>query len=582
MLEHEHVGESSEQFSNLQLSETQPATDVSVRPSVNRHFLRYLGMLAVVLTFLVIWFAMPTLTQLAGLHSQVQLLPSDPSLPISIAREDDTLRISAKQGLVFFGNRFSSPWINASQLLVRWVPSSDPTRTLKLQPQTYLVNINNGAIVQSPLSDRDWQAVPREDGKRLVLIQGNYDSAPQVELSNLETGEVQTVYDMNASATQWAGADAHKWDAAGMYGMAVDVNWIGDNTFVLSIQELQNDDLPGWGTRPKLMLVHTADHRVQVLAPTGELIAHAPGGNLVWQSGWVQGDLFTLAPPYNGSPVQVSTGTLWKSDVAVANNGQIAWIESEAPPGDWSRELPITCGNCAGRDRPPDPMPLIKSLAVWDGISGQVRHLSAPSDLLWEFSSTNSKSGRYAGLRWRKDDSALLYAAHIAQSSSATPGSSAKHTGLYQLDLDGRITLLQEHNWYGNLDLLWEGNDNSIYYYLTSRISEVTGYEDGPGNIWRLYSDGSVETLERGFPNNKGRAETLNGNGVIVRDLNTGEARTAVFSSRKPDEFDRGWGGVDTLVPLSPDGQWAAFEGSHSDHLSGKEQHEEILVAPIR
>jgi hypothetical protein len=156
--------------------------------------------------------------------------------------------------------------------------------------------------------------------------------------------------------------------------------------------------------------------------------------------------------------------------------------------------------------------------------------------------------------------------------------------------MDGKATSLSKHDWYANLHVEWVGIDNSIYYFLTSPISMDTGYDEGPGKVWQIDPDGVTSSLpetERTTDwvvDNHGLMETLNRRdaGAIVRNLNTGVVKYARFLHASPNEFGLSWNTIEDLIPLSPDGTWAAFAGSLSDVIDEETLRKDILVVEVK
>src|SRR5439155_16884104 len=216
--------------------------------------------------------------------------------------------------------------------------------------------------------------------------------------------------------------------------------WIGENTFALTLPpEDERAYLYHWG---KVLLADAATKQVSVLAEEGQLVAALPDGTLLLRRGWIDGELQALAPPYDAPPRTISPRGTWATGWAVSPDGQkVAWLELEIPPGDWSRRLPPNC--CT-----PDPAPIPKAVAVWD--KARSNGGKAPAQAVQRFPISGFKWSQpgYAWmqedqLRWRKDSSALLYAAPAQDNP--------QHTAVLQLSLSGTSTLLAEHDWDGHI-----------------------------------------------------------------------------------------------------------------------------------
>ncbi|HKP51083.1 MAG TPA: hypothetical protein VJ183_00375 [Chloroflexia bacterium] len=473
--------------------------------------------------------------------------------PVSLVRDGEGFRLDVYEGTARFGFgpgvRSSSPWIGPSQLVVEWYSPAGLD-----QSKSYLLNLANDKVELLSWAAREASTAPRPDGKRVVLM-----NALTVTLIDMEMGKTETVYDFTPTVSQWAGAEAHAWDLGSLpISVDAEVVWLDQETFVLSLTPRNEKDTIDYAS--KLLLVNTARREVRLLAARGTLANVHYKDTLLWQSGGVEGGLQMLAPPYMDQPTTITPDSpkgTWIRDWAITPDGKlVAWIEATAPPGDWFYRLPFACSACGRRD----PEPKVEAIALWDRATGQISRFPAPN-VIWSLATTNVR--HTGGLRWRNDGSALLYATHISDKGVAE---NAGRTALYELAPDGRSTLLAEHNWHGNLEIMWEGNNGSIYYYAMGEKSVAAG------DIIRLYPDGNRQVVQ-GYIGHAhwaldkdGRLEILKEQSVGVRDLTTGAIQVTIFPNGA-GEFDTGWSTVDHLVPLSPDGRWAAFAGSNSDLL---------------
>jgi hypothetical protein len=498
------------------------------------------------------------------------------SEPVSFVRDGEGFRLDVHEGVASFGLGpaiwSASPWIGSSALVVQW-----DSITERGQSKSYLLDFVGSKLESLPWSAREWSAIGNSDGRRAILVKAA-EQALTIKLADIETGKTETVYDLVASVPQWAGAEAHAGDLGTLpFYVYASASWVGQDAFVLALKPRIDKDTTDYAS--KLLLVDTARHEVRVLAARGTLAEPLPNGALLWQSGGVDGGLQMLTPPYTDQPTIITEGGPWIRDwVATNDGGRVAWLEAEAPRGDWARQLPRTCAPCGAKD----PEPTLKSAAIWDRTTGKVSRYPAPAGLVWSFSTTNMQ--QKGNLLWRKDGSALLYATHIADKGGAE---NSGRTALNELTLDGLSTLLSEHAWYGHLDTLWEGNDGSIYYYLLGEKSVSAG------DIIRRHPDGKLEILytytgwQAWTVNRDGYLEMLRGNSVMVTNLNTGDTQEAVFSQADPGQFDTGWGSITTLVPMSPGAKWAAFAGSNSDLIMASpdgtpDRSRTVYIVPVK
>jgi hypothetical protein len=91
------------------------------------------------------------------------------------------------------------------------------------------------------------------------------------------------------------------------------------------------------------------------------------------------------------------------------------------------------------------------------------------------------------------------------------------------------------------------------------------------GDLVRRDPDGRLEVLHENLSSNMwwiepGKwLEVLQEGGVVIYDFATGSTHYARFSDHAPSPGELGWGGVQDLVPISPNGEWAAYAGTNSD-----------------
>jgi hypothetical protein len=461
--------------------------------------------------------------------------------PLSLVRERQGWQLDVHDGSVRFGaGGGPTPWVGSSRLLLEWF-----SRPRLGQHKTYLLDIASGRLEPLPGTDVGGGIFPAGDGRSAVLV-GSPGPAARVRFWRRNSMPAETVYDTNPAVAQWAGPAAHVWDMGGA-NLFVAVTRIRPDSFVLALtpDPFKSATIPDWGT--KLLLIDTTRRHVRVLTSRGELTGVFPDGTVLWQEGWVDGSLRLLAPPYDGQPVEVVPGGTWTRDWTISPDGQrVAWLEIVPPPGDWSRRLPSGC--CGG----PDPDPAVRAIGVWERDSGQVRHLPV-TGVNWSLSKDNIL--HWPGLHWRRDSSALLYAGH----SQRNP----RGTALYQLALDGQAVALADYDWQGTLGVIGEGDDRSLYYYVSGR-----GYE-GNAEIIRRSDDGTQQVLHKGgmmeWVGAQGKLEILERDQLVLWDIATGEAHLAAFPLDELDSGQLGFGKVDRLVPVSPNGRWAAYAGSNSD-----------------
>ncbi|HYP40022.1 MAG TPA: hypothetical protein VEX13_06640 [Chloroflexia bacterium] len=479
------------------------------------------------------------------------------SAPISLAREGDGFRLDVYEGRVVLGSNDwidSSSWIDSSHLVVGWT-SPDTLLGADNVYSNYIIDVDDGKLMELPNylpKERDEQikVVPSPDGDKAVIIwEARY---LRVALFDFATGSVQEVANIVPGTPQWAGPEINLTEfptGEGVHGFA-EPAWAGNDIFVLTIIIDRGENGPAplnWG---KVLLVDTTQQKVSVLAERGTVAGIFPDGAVLLRPGWIDGEL-QLFRPGDNSLTRVAPSGPWRAGWSFSPDGkQVAWMELTPPPGLWTQAIP---GNCCT-----DPIPTLKGITVWDRTSGEVRRFDAPR-FAWYDLDLRGWSQEPQTV-WSTDSSALFYFARPTQDSA----------GLYRLPLNGQPTPVVETNTPNLIRLVAQGDDGSIYYMIGSAIMV-----EGPGcngcvQLMRRYPDGKLEIVhEYNAPvdwivDKQGRYRRIKDGGVAFTDLQTGQSHQVNFPGAQIRLGDVGWGRLSGLVPISPDGLWAAYAGSDS------------------
>ncbi|HKP51438.1 MAG TPA: hypothetical protein VJ183_02180 [Chloroflexia bacterium] len=476
--------------------------------------------------------------------------PADGS-PISLVKVGDGYRVYPHRGIVRFGVGGMPSWLGPSRFQVLWSSGKAP-----YEGSRYLVDLQLGTIEKYNPPPPEWYApygsVPHPDGKRALKLIGATEDIWGVSYYDVATKQEQTVYDRDAAVPQWAGAEVHEPGLALSPGSPT---WLSEDTFLLYLGASPATGEPHGKSR--LLLVDASSHKIRVLAKEGG--AHCPceyGMPLLYQTGDISGLLLMLLSPYTGAPITLTSGGPWIRDWAATPDGRrVAWVEATAPPGDWAERLPDPCIPCE-RIGQRDPEPEVQAIAIWDSATGQVFRYK-PDGLVWSLGSAYFMQWQLVRLHWRTDGSTLLYSTHTA-------GASGRST-LYSLVPGGQPEVLAEHQWDGSILFLGEGQDGSIYYWVTGRKYYASG------DVVRRHHDGRLEVLHENLTSNMwwlepGKwLEVIQEGAVTLHDFATSSARYARFYDHEPSLGELGWGGVQDLVPISPGGEWAAYASTDSD-----------------
>lgn len=499
-----------------------------------------------------VWSALPATPTALPLTPTPLPTPSDGS-PISLIKVGDGYQVYVHRGTVRLGVGGMPVWVGPSQLQIQWSSGKEP-----YEGASYLVDLRAGTIEKYNPARPEWEvnthsysSVPHPDGKQALLLKGGTEDVWGVTYYDVATKQEQTVYDRNASVPQWAGTQVHE---PGIALSPASPLWLSEDTFLLLLGPSPVTGEPrGKGA---LLLVNVSNHTVRLLTKEGSSYTAQYGLPVVYQTGDISSPLLMLPAPYTGTPITLTSGGPWIRDWTATPEGRrVAWVEATPPPGDWSKRLPSPCIPCEGPG-PKDPEPDVQAIAIWDAATGKVYRYK-PSGLVWSLGSAYFMQQEQGGLHWRVDGATLLYATH----TSGTPGRS----NLYGITPGGQPEILAQHPWDGTIHFLGEGKEGSLYYWVTGR-----GYY-ASGDLVQRHPDGSVEVLHENLTSNmwwveQGKwLEVLQEGAVTIHDFATGTARYARFSDHAPSPGELGWSGVQDLVPVSPDGMWAAYAGTNSD-----------------
>jgi hypothetical protein len=468
-------------------------------------------------------------------------VPGSP--PISLARDGNGFRLDVYEGSAGFDAVNRAPWIDASRLLVAWYSTSE-TPTAVYSHATYMVDTTSGKLLTLPGNESNRDVFLSPDGNLAVMVSQN---TLHVALYDFRSGALQTVADLDPSVAQWAGLDANLSEFKP--GTEIFVNatpsWAGNDTFALTVQHSSGAGSAfGWD---KSLLVNTAQHSVRVLANRGTVVATFPNGSVLVRSGRIDGEM-QLFRPGDSSPITVAPSGLWTVSWSISPDGkQVAWFEMTPPASNGTQTPPVEC--CASQQPP-----ALKDIAVFDSTTGNIRRFDVSGiafispGFLWT-------SGD--NIKWGKDNSTLFYSAHAVKDQ----------TTLYRLSLNGQATAIVDMDKLVGLDVVAEGNDGSIYYTIIGADCQTCVQLIG------RHPDGTVEVVH---PNGEaiswqvdgqGRLEEMKDGGILLTDLVTGQSHQVNFPGETIDTSKLGMAllGVGSLVPISPDGNWAAYAGSQSD-----------------
>ena len=303
--------------------------------------------------------------------------PSANVEPVRFVPDAEGYKLYVDSGVTYYGEQTHGrwdPWVGPSRLLVTWLSRAFDGERVH---DGYLLNLDAGRVERLPGFRVHMQVYAREDGKKAILLDLNNDGGPpRIYLSNVETGEVQTVYDLDDDVAQWAGEEMRPKDQelSISNGEAI---WAGQEAFVVDVSpglrppagsEGTEEELPRW--EDTLLLVDIINQRVDVVQ--GFLAGVLPDGSVLISHDTAMGEeLEVHTPPYDGAPVTISQPGVWISNVQVSSYGRnVAWIESQPPSPDLLDDQHMVCfEGCRFR-----PKPL--AVAFWETGTGRMRRVA--------------------------------------------------------------------------------------------------------------------------------------------------------------------------------------------------------------
>lgn len=466
---------------------------------------------------------------------------------LTLEREGEGFRVDANIGAVFISEPIA--WLNSSHLLT--LRSSEDG----VRHASYDLDIAQGTLQPLDQLSVSTLAGVSPDTNHAVFVDQDGTNL-RISLLDTHTLTTEAVFDTNPSVPQWT--------PAGTYTSAawsdMKVTWLTSDYFVLRISRapaLEPEGLSHLEFGGTLLLADIANHRAQKLTDRGDLGPVLPDGSLVIKDNWIDGPLELLSPPYNEPPQQIAPSGTWSYSWHASPDGsKVAWVEMDAPPGDWSHRLPVGCCGV-----PADPQPIPRSIAVWNRTASNKSNAISRYPLLVPLAWSEGAESwvEYNQPIWSADSKSLFFAGHP----------DGQHIGLYRLSLDGSVTKLTEHTTdtgYTGLKIIAASNNGPIYFALTTANCQSCSML----MLWK--PDGKTEVLNSGdastpfaswIVDNSHRLLMIKDGGIHVTDLLSGEShQVAIPETQLTINTLGGW------LALSPDERWLACNCSSPDQSS--------------
>ncbi len=433
-----------------------------------------------------------------------------PAPHITVVREAGGVQVAARDGVIR-----QTDWRRPQQTIdqrstldVIWSPSATSSHlyTYRVDPDSATAQLQPG-------------------GGYVISAQADAQHPLTVRLVPPGSDQPQTVFSLDRKLAQWAKRADRQWKFRGTAG-SLKVSWLNEEQFILTLLPAR---YPGalFGEPGKLLLVNAKTHTVRTLRDEGDLLAQLADGSLLIRSGWLNGEMQVLAPPFTAAQTVRSPGKLWSSDWMRSSSGRfVVWAEWTPLDGDWSTAQPNPLDGA---------YPRYAALLVWDQ---QTRQLKRFTDLpVSEFMGIN--------VRWAGTSELLRFQGRGEHGSA-------------QIELDprtGQQTTLLTVAAGDEIAFIKAGPDGARYgvrYGYTS----MNGAE-----IVRIAPDGQLQVLRdsaapnaRLFQGNPYQAWLVAADGRIVDRYDDGTVEVTDLITGAP--VGRWRYPLAALIALSPDGRW--------------------------
>jgi hypothetical protein len=446
-------------------------------------------------------------------------LPALP--PLGLVHDGDGYRLQGLEREYVFAR-----WTGPSSFLVPLVHSSKPEKG------NALVHLDRGELQQVAAGESDELSLFNPDRSYAIRMEEATNGSRGANLVQVSSGKIQKLFDVDPRIQQLADVNSRGW-VFGEVDSHIGARWVDTDTYLLTRTPLGDGErtVQGWTDWGKVLIGNAKDDTLRTLTERGRVVATLPDGSLLLLSGWIDGELQLLIPPYVGKPKSVAPSGTWTSAWAVSPDGsKVAWFEINPPSGNWSLRLPgCSC------DFSPDPQPEPYRGAIWERATGKIDRFGI-SPVWWGS----------MWLYWRRDNSAVLYMSHPEQEA---------YSELFQLEMNGKSTMMARHDGNYIYGIRAESIDGSLYY-------EATSDEQHQSKLTRRYPDGRLEIAcdymrLNCYVDQVGRLVNVHAGEIIVQDLTTGtikRAPTPPYSRIGENRLN-----VGDNVLISPDGRWIAF-----------------------
>jgi hypothetical protein len=308
------------------------------------------------------------------------------------------------------------------------------------------------------------------------------------DLNTLDLNYVPEIYssDVVRSDVTWISKDWVAWLRGGFYASAI-------------------------APPDKLFVMNLNDHQKRMLSEQGVIATALPDGSLVIRTGWVDGPIQLLAPPYDAPPTTIAPAGPWTERWFLSPDGEtLAWVEMD-PPSDPKHSLPDDYLPELMGDSTTKIWPNVRSIVIWNSESGKVQRYPA-TDMAWP----------YIDLFWTNDSQTIIYQSDVLKGQG--------QIALTKMATDGSRSTLVTFPFYGRASVLAEGTDSSLYLQIGdwNWNGDTRNYDrDILNQLVQLHPDGSLKVI---LDNVTASATEVSNNQLIVAgdehqwliDLNTG------------------------------------------------------------
>jgi hypothetical protein len=213
-----------------------------------------------------------------------------------------------------------------------------------------------------------------------------------------------------------------------------------------------------------LKAMNLQDRQILTLADQGVIAASLPDGRLIIRTGWTDGPIQSISPPFDKSLVTIVPSGPWTEQWSLSPDKHwLAWIELEIDRNYYA---------ALEKDYLPDivespPKPWGIAVAFWNADTNEFKRFPI-----------NGATWPYNDLIWSIDSKSVLF-----QQSTADP---REGMSLARLSLDGHSEVLATYPFVGAITPIAESSNGSVYFRVGEKSIVDIQHMDRPLNETKI------------------------------------------------------------------------------------------------